>query len=800
MLESGGDDVRKQVANLIATLGVPPDLAYLVDGLRRTRELLTRNGRAFDELLGQGQYFWTDTTALLRAMDVVDRTVATWTLSADDPVMRAMERTPGQKEHPLRHKCLQWCPFWANLFTEPEPASNAAERSAYEVISDQVGLNILVLQARRCADDIVGHYERWALTGLQPTPESGPSASRIRQASVQIRRLSEQAYLWLTLRLAGNYPTLGARVEATARHAEEPASDDAGREEQRNGTAVLDAFRRLHEEVVGPRAPSMESPARPYRTTRRTLPFGNVRLATGHVHTATDELDDGMRLMQLYAIDGNGTDDEPAIDPSHVFAMMVTAPPGGDAGPEGAEAERYGYRRLEAKRLTRVIARSQAMPSCSAAQLVDWAVKRVRDALLDPATHGLRPPMHEVLLAMLATGRDAFESEIRIVRADEPLPDARDARGDGVWYLQGLRTWRIEVPPPAFGDDDWIDGQEIRTSPYLDLPDVLGFFRVAAETTAKSGLARAQSTEGPIFREELDEWLRGYLWNKWASVRQLRSWLPRRLLEVSNGDLALALHVTHQSTAHARSVSHYTVQRTGVVLQHYRDALRPLAEDIEMPVGQPDAHIGARRVPTLAAIVGLVSAMAQRVRAGAGVERANALTAYTMIGFHLAGAARPLALRTIQQADLEDHLMVLPEKGTRYDRRVLFIPAVVKRQLQLYGRALLSLGIRPCESTGAFVMLSQDEPDPQPFTAAELGRRMAECDFELKPYALRRFTRSYLADHGIDAEDLDAFMGHWGAFLSPHDPLSLYPTRRLRELAEGPVSQLLANVGYVALP
>jgi hypothetical protein len=439
------------------------------------------------------------------------------------------------------------------------------------------------------------------------------------------------------------------------------------------------------------------------------------------------------------------------------------------------------------------------MPSCSAARLVDWAVKRLREALFDPGEHGLSRPMQTVLLAMLATGRDPFESEIRIVGADEPLPDAGDPRGDGVWYLQRLRTWRIQVPPPAFSDHDPVVGQETRTSAYLDLPDVLGFSAVIAQPTARSGLARASSVEGPAFQKELDEWLRRYLWNTSANVRQIRSWLARRLLEVSAGDLALALHITQRSTAHARSVSHYTVQRTGVVLQRYRDALRPLTGDLDVPPGQPDAHIGARRVPTLATIVGLVTAMGARVRSAEGIERANALTAYTMLGFHLAGAARPVALRRIQEADLAGHVMVLPEKGTRYDRRVLFIPTVLRHQLELYAGSLRGLGVTQSEATGIFVLLAQHELDPQPFTAAELGRRMAECDFELEPYALRRFARSYLQDHGIDFEDLDAFMGHWGACLSPHDPLSMYAPRRLQEVAEGPVSQLLANVGYVAL-
>ena len=787
---------REGVADVIATLSVPPDLAYLFDGLRRTRDLLECNRAAFDQLLDAGRSVWRGTDDLLSTIAVIDERVSTWCLPPDDPAMMRMERTSTESGHPLRGKCLQWCPYWANLFTEPERTAAATRQQAYRAISEQVALNLLVLLARRQSKDVLGAYATWASTGLQPEPMRGSDASRILQASVQVRRLSEAAYAPVVDLMAGEFASLGERVEAATRlcaggvdRGLQPAVSEVNR--------FLDAFRLLHEAVVEPLSPQPGTTRhQPHTTHRVQLPYGQVRLAHERVLVTEDELDDGSELRQLYAVDPGAKDVEPDLDGATPFAFAIVEPTWD--GAYDASATRYV--RLETVRLTRAAVRSQSVPSCGPARLNDWQVARLAEALRNPDGHRLSPQVKAVVLAMLATGRDPFASRIPLVAPGAPSPEPRGLHGEGICYLQGRGVWRVGVPAPAFAKHERVAMQEAPTTACLDLPDLLNFDEAVRDPAGARALAAAaaESTRDRL-RGETEAWLREVLWDPDARVQQVRALLQRRLLEVSGGDLALALYVTQRPVAHARSVIHYTALSARTIRQRYLDALAPFRVDTALPACEPDAYVGARRVPTAAAVASLVAAMARRVHAAHGVDRVNATAAYAMLGFHLGTAARPLSLRLVQRDGGDGEWLVLPEKGTPYDRRVVFLPAAVRTQLDLYARSLHAHGVRPCESTGLFVRLSRDDRILRPFTAADLGAAMGECGFGLEPYGLRRFVRSDLQDRGVDREDLDALMGHWGALLSPHDPMSMYPPRRLRALAEGAVSDLLADMGYVPL-
>lgn len=216
-------------------------------------------------------------------------------------------------------------------------------------------------------------------------------------------------------------------------------------------------------------------------------------------------------------------------------------------------------------------------------------------------------------------------------------------------------------------------------------------------------------------------------------------------------------------------------------------------------VQAPGRVVGARRVPTLEAVSALVHGAKQRLEGSSGVDRRNALTFYTLLGFNISVAGRAFETRRILDFVSGHGLAVLAEKGSAYNNRLVPIAPTPRRQLGVYQSALAGWGYATKGAHGLFCHWGDGGKPEGPFSPRVFAQFAQAIGFDLDLYALRRFMRTELIQRGAPPEDVDAFMGHWFNQLSPHDTLSTYPPRRLLSLAESHIEPILAAIGYTSL-
>jgi hypothetical protein len=806
LLLAAGDADRQSFAALIIHLGVPPDLSYLLDGLRRTSEILEAQVQNFDQLLGLVKGYWSDTAAVLVAVERLKAFVEDWAPSRMDAVRLPMARKSGGQRHPLHGYCMLMCPLWANLFCEPPPESAPQLHSAYADIHRQVTLYIIALQVRERDESFLSQYEHWAKEQKQPNQGEGTAPSRISSASLALRRLSDPAYAFVLDALSAPADTLRARIdeasyrlfpahEAQAREA--PAGDD---DRDPAVLRILDALRLLEEELFerSSRTPGAKGGAR--GTRRIHLPSGYVRLAGQHLLATSDEVDEGVGVTHFFYVpqplsksDGKAPamadpEDGPLGDTADRLGITLVTLPSGDSSGKN--------RRLVSERAAGQMRRLMSAPTHDSSSLSDWQVGRIAEVLARQNS-GLGAGPQLLMRTLLATGRDPRTTKFAVRESMDALADlpAGSEPRNRAYFAREQKEWWVEVPPPAFEHSE--RGQVERDPSYwLVLPDLLGVYRGLDDREACRVLTNP-GCQAEAFAA-IDKWLDQCLWDASVRHRHVRSWLFRRLLEVCGGNPTVAVYLTGQSLAHARTTEHYTALEQSFVCSKYRAALSPLvgkggANDEN---GPPGIHIGARRVPTIEAVRNLVAGMLDAISSHHGAEQLDALTAYTMLGFHLGVAGRPKETRFLDFLDRDAGLVVLEEKGTRYDRRVVALPPVIRKQMSAYETVVDSCGAQPNRATGIFVKRSAAGFPTAPFTPANFRELASRYGYDLEMYSLRRFVRTELTARGADGEDIDALMGHWYAGMSPHDPLSLYPVQRLVQFARTDVQRLLDDVGY----
>lgn len=808
LLLAAGDADRESFAALIIHLGVPPDLSYLLDGLRRTSEVLEAQVQNFDQLLGLVKGYWSDTAAVLVAVERLKAFVEDWAPSRMDAVRFPMARKSGGQRHPLHGYCMLMCPLWANLFCEPPPESAPQLHSAYADIHRQVTLYIIALQVRERDESFLSQYEHWAKEQKQPNQGEGTAPSRISSASLALRRLSDPAYAFVLDALSAPADTLRARIdeashrlfpahEAQAREA--PAGDD---DRDPAVLRILDALRLLEEELFERSSRTSGAKGGARGTRRIHLPSGYVRLAGQHLLATNDEVDEGVGVTHFFHVpqplsksDGKAPamadpEDGPLGDTADRLGITLVTLPSGDSSKKN--------RRLVSERAGGQMRRFMSAPTHDGSSLSDWQIGRIAEVLARQDS-GLGAGPELLMRTLLATGRDPRVTKIAIRDSTDALADlpAGSEPRSRAFFAREQREWCIEVPPPAFKDSE--RGQVERDpSHWLVLPDLLEVNGRLDDREACRVLTNPDCQRDAL--AAIDKWLDQCLWDASVRHRHVRGWLFRRLLEVCGGNPAVAVYLTGQSLAHARTTEHYTSLEQGLVRSMYRAALAPLgSKDGANDENRLRSHIGARRVPTIEAVRNLVAGTRDAVRDNQCAEQLDALTAYTMLGFHLGVAGRPKETRFLGFINRDAGLAVLEEKGTQYDRRVVALPPVIRRQLSAYETVVESWGAQPNRATGIFVKRSTTGfpmAPFTPFTPADFRELASRYGYDLEMYSLRRFVRTELTARGADGEDIDAMMGHWYAGMSPHDPLSMYPVQRLVQFARTDVQRLLDDVGY----
>ncbi|HEX7326003.1 MAG TPA: hypothetical protein VF292_11730 [Rhodanobacteraceae bacterium] len=842
---------------LLATqLDIPPNLRYLVDGLRRSRRCIELFGDELAECLRAMPGPRLEPVAIIDAIDAVSEWCRAQAWPADDPRTCPMARSGDGAGHPLAGYCLSALFHWPNLFYSLEPADavpldTGRRAGGFERFMAEFSMYVLAAQATVDARAYLRFCREWWDNGALPGRSLFSDhvlASRTASASRAARRLSlaEHRELYEHVRDAGDGAPLHARVSAALSH-------PWGVDDQR----LLNALARLIQTVRPGWYRSAESHARrsrqpgsPRAVTRHAkYRDGYIRVVGGAIgrHTVTE---DGVAIEQVRplpaseddlarelldtagaefdeedeVVDGGAdaanvepplsreaaereaailmdgaqwfpaeeADDAPGLDTIEVGQPV----PGGTVGGPGACTSSWAAEHVRRANYALGLGVNR-LTAADARQLLESMRQEPQSAIASPAVVALH--------ASLALGRPLGQITAIEIHGDPPNLASDE---NHIYYALASRQWLIPSPPPAHAALP-LDPDERPRSPWLRLPDQTGFFELLQHVDlARPGRPFQMITAS---REAaIADLIQRSLPHAAATKTHCADFLFYRLLACSQGDLGIASLVTGHEHSHSRSVRHYANYPAEQVLRSYADAWRfdpnaaetPAPADAGFAALRPTAGYGAKRVPTVAAVQRLLAYLADTASNGAAIPaRRNAFTAYTLAGMVLGLAMRPVVdLRFTDFAEVTRAPLLLSfvdKAKSDYDRRINAISEALFRQLQAYGayRRTLQPLVANVRGNSRFIYFDA-ACQPERFRPSHFETAAAAV-FTLEPYALRRFARTELrARFAVHAEDVDAYMGHWFYGVGPHDRLSTYPMRRLQALAEGAISDLLRDVGF----
>jgi hypothetical protein len=809
---------RRQLSELIVWIGIPPDLCYWRDGLRRIRLILEDDEKEFDRLLkAVGS---PDTTQTWRARIVLGvRTAKPMIESREDPMRFKMGRQAANERHPLAHFCLGMCPLWVALFYAQDPSATPEQQGAYKALQAKVLRYILAAHVlTRDVPQFLALYAEWrGITAKVSDLKADHPVSRIQAASRSLRRLAHVDFAPYIEGFVGKHKTLievcdavGEQLDNTATPA--PEVKDVSAELR----VMLGDLRRLGALVLGTADLRSGGPSAARGETRRERPDGYIRVTRSRLALSVEELDGESRFIRVFEnaerrkLSDSDWDEPgpPPIDSADQSGITIL---------ESSDAWE-GPRRLQSERQLAQIARRSTAPTFDSASLTHWQVKTLLSKL-----PGVDPALRSYLIASIAIGRDLADLGVPI-RSKIPKKPPEIA-----FLAGGQPAWIVRIDPPAYADKN-VAKAERPTTRVVELPDLLGFAACLAQPRPTN------VTWGSDIRSRALAWLRYALWDPSLRLGALHGFLARRLLEVTGGELGLHQLLIGSSWLHSGSSAHYTARSLEVAVDLYRRALyvpkdgmpatlpntsaspREAPEDAMSPTppdeqvaGVPAGHdpgvgsasdpsvaIGARRVPTLDSVRELLEALAGEVARTTGAARRNALTAYTLVAFNIGAAGRAFETRRLQDVIRPYGLVALAEKGSAYNERLVPLAPTLVALLDAYLNALAGWGYPSDGPYGLFCWWHGRIQPEGPFTPERFRAFAGALGFDLELYALRRFARTELIERGAPPEDVDALLGHWLHLLSPHDRLSMYPMRRLRALADDLIESLLRDLGIQA--
>lgn len=802
------DPQRRDVSQLFQQLTVPPDLCHLRDGLNRTCVILQHHGDELDRLLSKAKGPVLRSAELRATALFLLYDDELWNVRRDSPLLTEMSGTENPEEHPLFKFCFSVCPYWVVLFYGTRNIQNAAPSAlaqGFDELVAEVAVHIIAVNAQMKASSYIDYCQRWAEAKKKPFSylTRGSSQSRVQVATRWLARLARNDHSSLLgdlLESGGSHERLADRVRAVRRLWE---SKKTNPEVQKQRTQLLDGLSKLLDASASPfghrvstghggggsgqRGPNgyLRLPSSPLlRDTQ--VSFGDLTLTVDMLPAPKAPPDDGL----------TPEDQDPEDDPSVSTAFPMISMPMGGRSPAASG-------RLLAKQASSLLRKLLGAPNTNFRNLSSPQTERVANALARPGADALPWHLEATVKAMLATGRDVRNARVWI---QPDLQHAKRASDDGdVHFALAEGVWLFRLPPPAFATSDAVPWERDHRKE-LTLPDLLGM-----TTTLTRG---SQSPKQPRLlvmsasgEREATEWLRKVTADSRPGIRSLSTFLFSRLIRDSDGDLGIATLLTGQSLAHARTTLHYSSYAIAEVRRAYLKALAPF-NSASSRGGVEPGFVGARRVPTRDAVKGLLGALRTLIASPTASlhVRANAYSAYTMAGLHLATAARPVVERVLYDGSDELGFVLLTEKArTPYDFRPVALPKILRAQLDAY---LIFLRRRKPDwqpSKGLFFRYDSSGRPCGAFTPQDFRDLAKELGYDMELYAFRRFDRAELVtqervhDEGFSAEDIDALLGHWYERVSPHDPLSTYPPRRLRQLAEKPVTRMLEDVGYEAV-
>lgn len=794
---------------LVTQLGIPPNLASLVDGMERTVACLTRFSAELDACLSivLGDAMGAD--ALVRGIQAALDWAATQPWPVDDIRLQLMQRPDPQSPHPLSRYCLSVLAHWPNLYYALEPGDDSRQDdsawSRYDVLMAEFSVYVLAAQATIDPAHYRDYVRTWCTNRRLPDAHLYPTTrlgSRVGNASRAVRRLtlSEHAALFHFLSDAAQGDALHDRVFRALRQPWTP--DD---------TPLLEDIALLIEEVrPGWARPGVHSD-RGHRhgshraSPHRTFKDGFVRIPEQDAVLTAYTADDGTTVQHLQQVDDA---DGAAADPSQDDDERQWVPIG-ELGSDGdleivslppGEEEPYLGRPPNSRIASHL--RSDELGLAIRKERLSRTEVRVLLTALNRTSNADVPLEAAVTLhACLSLGRNV--DEIKYLEIHDGNAHVNVA-ANRIHYFLGSRQWIVPCPPPAWSDEP-VRSIERPVWGQMFLNDHTGFYALLSRSDRTwTGQPVKHLTQAR--RAAMDGFLEQTLPYTNATIEKCCGYLFYRLLQVTDGDLGIASLITGQDRWHSRSVRHYAHYRARQVWNAYASAWRPRSR-LESVMAQDGPGYGARHVPTVAAVQALLTFLAQQSGDTSSPydRRHNAYTAYTLAGMVLGLAMRPLTdvrLTGVREAANAGFLVNLTDKArSEYDRRINPVPDALAKHLEAYTNYRAAIRVmRWALDQDALLLYVDPETGKATRFRPSHFKAIVDTHFPLEAYALRHFVRTALTDHNAPTgEDIDAAMGHWRFGASPLDRLSTYPMRRLRELAEGRLAQLLADVGFMPI-
>lgn len=789
----------------LAQLGVPPDLRYLQDGLSRSAAIIRQRHVEIDELLeGKFDEAPMGCDALLVAIDSMQKLASDEQWSGFGSVAAKMERATESDQHPLRKYCLSTLHLWSLLFyTTPKNLTKAyAVDNPVESAVEDFAPFVLAAQALVPAKRYSGYCATWWRQGKLPDIEVIPVsaiASRLRNATLAIRRLGTPAGLpLLKLLTAVSHDDFCSRLAA--------ACTSNGLSDKENG--------RLNDIAL-----LVESLQPDWRTPGRRR-----RGITDRRRSASREIEDGYTRVAPMIV-GCEIETESGIVVSSLYRESDSTD--GDDDSADDEFMPLGDRVVGESISTFIVSTGDTSGARVSAQPIQsrWAAEHVRRDCFAHAMHRARvldSDVDAIWAAMQSPPDDADLREL-IVRLHASLVHSIPVRETGcivfsgqrldanlavrtVVYRTDLRIWEIRLFPPAYRNMETLP-IERAVGEWLQLADVTSFGLMLDRYGFGSCASIPDRPLGVRRMQKLAEWMERVTGDRHATVSGCANYMFHRALRANRGDLGAAHLLTGASHSHARSVIHYSHYSQLMLAEIFRDALRspslPAFDNQTLTTiddGQAPGF-GARRVPKVNAVRKLVVSLRESIKSAIAcndlIRWHNSYTTYTIVAMTLG-----LALRAIRDPHLLDigHLLTtfVDKARTDYHRRVVATPALLLAHMHHYAefRKIVDAryGANAFGPDMAFAYLDPTTRTFEPYRPKHFLDVVGDT-FPLELYSLRRFVRTSLLEvPSIFAEDIDAWMGHWHEGVGPHDPRSTYPVRRLIDLAQGPVSEMLTRV------
>lgn len=384
-----------------------------------------------------------------------------------------------------------------------------------------------------------------------------------------------------------------------------------------------------------------------------------------------------------------------------------------------------------------------------------------------------------------------------------------------IHYLVKDARWVVTALPPAWAEESVTQSEHPLWS-QIQLNDQTGFKQLL-ERQQRLPNGRVVNAWSDARREAVATWLQECLPDCDRPLAACSSFLFHRLLDVTGGDVGIARLITGRKHAHSESVAHYANYDAGVLWRAYEKcwdgrvkhhAPKPATGAKLAPARKENSRsYGARRVPRLEAVKALMQRLQSRIRSSDGAERHNCYTAYTWAALVLGIALRPVTIPYLypiaEGLDTGWIITFIDKARTDYHRRVNVIPPLLAAHLDRYTRYIRGLErvsgrMKPLP----VLALRYQSPETGRFRTFQPGdfEQVCKPEFDLELYSLRRFVRTQLArDSGLNAEDVDVWMGHWFDGLSPHDRLSTYPMMRMQGVASGAATRLMESVSFTPM-